>query len=55
MLVSDRVIKGDCLLVFVLWRDKPRVVMHMRGTSYHFSEKPTKQGLLVIALYTVDV
>ena len=50
MLVSDRVIEGDCLLVFVLWRDKPRVVMCM-----HFPEKPTKQGLLVIALYTVDV
>ena len=33
MLVSDRVIEGDCLLVFVLWRDKPRVVMRMRGTT----------------------
>ena len=50
MLVSDRVIEGDCLLVFVLWRDKPRVVMR-----YHFSEKPTKQGLLVIVLYKIDV
>ena len=33
MLVSDRVIEGDCLLVFVLWRDKPRVIMRMRGTT----------------------
>ena len=27
--VSDRVIEGDCLLVFVLWRDKLHVVMRM--------------------------
>ena len=33
MLVSDRVTEDDCLLVFVLWRDKPRVVMRMRGAA----------------------
>ena len=33
MLVSDRVIGEDCLLVFVLWRDKPYVFMHMHGAT----------------------
>ena len=33
MLVSDRVIEGDCLLVFVPWHDKPRVAMRMRGAT----------------------
>ena len=28
MLVSGRVIE-DCLLVFILWHDKPRVIVHM--------------------------
>ena len=31
-LVSDRVIEGGCLMGFVLWRDKPRVFICMRGT-----------------------
>ena len=54
-LVSDRVIEDDCLLGFVLWHDNPRVFMRMRVSYYCFSEKLTKQGLLLIALYTVDV
>ena len=41
-------IDDDCLLVFVLWCVKPHVVMHMCVLL-------TKQGLLVIALYTVEV
>ena len=32
MLVSDRVIEDDCWSI-VLWRDKPRVVMRMRGAT----------------------
>ena len=32
-LISDRVIEDNCLLVFVLWHDNPRVFMHMRGTT----------------------
>ena len=32
-LVSDRMIADDCLLVFVLWRDNPRVFMRMRITT----------------------
>ena len=31
--VSDRVIEDDCLLVFVLWRDNPRLFIRMRGTT----------------------
>ena len=52
-LVSDRVIEDYCLLVIVLWHDNPHVYVH--AWYYCFSEKPTKQGLLLIALYTVDV
>ena len=33
MLVSVRVIEDNCLLVFVLWRDKPRVFMRMHGDT----------------------
>ena len=32
-LVSDRVIEDDCLLVFVLWRDNPRLFIRMSGTT----------------------
>ena len=32
-LVSERAIEDDCLLVLVLWRDNPRVFMHMRGAT----------------------
>ena len=52
-LVSDRVIKDTCLLVFVLWRDNSRVFMRMRITTV--SLKSIKQDLLLIALYTIDV
>ena len=45
------VIEDDCLLGFVLWHDNPCVFMCMRGTTV--SEKPTKQGLLLIALYCI--
>ena len=54
-LVSDRVIEDDYLLGFVLWHDNPHVFMHMCGTATYFSEKPTKQGLLLIALYSIGV
>ena len=33
MLVSDRVIEDNCLLVFVLWHDKPRVIMRMHAAA----------------------
>ena len=32
-LVSDRVIEDDCLMVFVLWYDNPRLFIRMRGTT----------------------
>ena len=40
MLVSDRVIERDYLLVFVLWSDKPSVVMHTYIYIYK-AEKPS--------------
>ena len=46
-------IEVDCLLIFVLWRDDPRVFMRMRGTTV--SEKLTQPGLLLIAIYKIDV
>ena len=49
MLVSDRVIECDCLMVYVLRRDKPRVVMRMHDATISL-KSPFKQGLLVITL-----
>ena len=54
-LVSDRVIEDDCLLGFVLWHDNPRTYAYAHAWYHCLSEKPTKQSLLLIALYTVDV
>ena len=50
-LVSHRVIEDDCLMGFVLWHDNPRVFIRIGGTTV----SPTKQGLLLIALYSVGV
>ena len=33
MLVSDRVIEGDCLMVYVLRHDKPHVVIRMHDAT----------------------
>ena len=41
-LVSDGVIEDDCLLVFVLWRDNSRVIMHMHGTSVSLKSQQNK-------------
>ena len=41
-LVSDRVIKDDCLLGFVLWRDNPRVFIRMRGTAVSQKSRQNK-------------
>ena len=43
-------IEDNCLLVFVLWHDKPRVFMRMCGATISMKS----QSLLVIALYKVD-
>ena len=50
MLVSDRVIENDYLLVFLLWHDKQRVFMVMHAATVILKS----QLKLVIALYTVD-
>ena len=42
MIVSDRVIEDDCLLVFVLWRDNPRVFMRMRGDTVSLKSRLNK-------------
>ena len=34
MLVSDRLIEDDCLVVFLLWHDKPCMFMRMHGATF---------------------
>ena len=50
-LVSDEVNKDDCFCA-VVWQS---ACVYVHAWYYCFSEKLTKQGLLLIALYTVDV
>ena len=42
MLVSDRVIKAACLLVFVLWHDNSCVLMRMHITTVSPKADKTK-------------
>ena len=42
VIVSDRVIEDDCLLIFVLWRDNPRVFMRMRGATVSLKSRLNK-------------
>ena len=53
-LVSNRVIEDDCLLGFVQWHDNVMCV-YTHAWYYCFSEKPKKQGLLLLALFSVGV
>ena len=54
-LVSDRVIEDDCLLVFVLWRDNPRVFMRMRVATVSLKSRLNKVCYPSLDIRIVDV
>ena len=49
--MNNGVIGDNFLLGFALWRDSPHVFMHAHAWCYCFNENPTKQSLLLVAVY----